>query len=202
MSRVLLLDMEWNKFVIEGSSIDFLFKDIFVPSFLSLVDINGRTSPVLSTGLYVLEQRYRVYVYVLYVSRVHTRSVVYTVHSTFLLFPGQCNKWCDDRQYQFHRRKCDRDTHWLGNGKVCSTFHNSIICHIVESIRHFRIFEYLGILSNILHYFVSLNYITNVSNAIIDYIVIDVINCKTFFNEIESISLRASCTFFRCFMAL
>lgn len=73
--------MERNKFVIEGSSIDFLFKDIFVLSFLSAVDINGRTSPVLSTGLYVLGQRYRVYVYVLYVSRVHTRSVVYTVHS-------------------------------------------------------------------------------------------------------------------------
>ena len=45
------------------------------------MDINGRTSPVLSTGLYVPEQRYRVYIYVLCVSRVHARSVVYTVHS-------------------------------------------------------------------------------------------------------------------------
>lgn len=105
------------------------------------------------------------------------------LYSTFLLFPGQCNKWCDDRQYQFHRRKCDRDTHWLGNGKVCSTFHDSIMCHIVESIRHFRILEYLGILSNIVRYFLSLNYIVNVLNAIIDYIVIDIINCKTFFNQ-------------------
>lgn len=86
-----LIDAELMKSDVRGEcSID-IFLASFISSFLSVVDINGRTSPVLSTGLYALEQRYR--------DRIHTRAMcvagmymISCLYSTFSLFPGQCNK--------------------------------------------------------------------------------------------------------------
>lgn len=73
--------------------------------------------------------------------RTHTHTqTISCLYGAFSLFLGQCNKWCDDKQCQFHRRKCDRGAHWLGNGKVCmcSTFHNSIMQRIHTHIRYVK----------------------------------------------------------------
>lgn len=86
-------------------------------------------------------------------TRTHTHTqTISCLYGAFSLFLGQCNKWCDDKQCQFHRRKCDRGAHWLGNGKVCmcSTFHNSIMQRIHTHIRYvkvFQIFEYFPLKS-------------------------------------------------------
>ena len=86
-------------------------------------------------------------------TRTHTHTqTISCLYGAFSLFLGQCNKWCDDKQCQFHRRKCDRGAHWLGNGKVCmcSTFHNSIMQHAYTHIRYvkvFQIFEYFPLKS-------------------------------------------------------
>ena len=93
-----------------------------------------------------------VYVYMLCVSQTYM-YMISCLYGTFSLFPWQCNKWCDDMRCQFHRRKCDRGPHWLGNGKVCacSTFHNSIMRHTVEIISQITFgfsLNFLGILNN------------------------------------------------------